>query len=148
MTDFTEKLRHYCRNPKCRARLPRPVSNEREAFCTRGCHTSFYRHRCLICEQPIERTSANRKTCKKRRCQLALKSRARSLGRYYPTGNGKLKQKNPDFIESKQPLGDDRDIAWAIAVNRTRIRAPRRVLDAVFGLIPVHQSVLPLLLAA
>jgi hypothetical protein len=33
----------------------------------------------------------------------------------------------------------DRGIAWAIAVNRTRIVAPRRVLDAVFGKAPLMQ---------
>jgi hypothetical protein len=40
-------LRHRCRNPKCRGKLKTPVENERDAFCTRGCYTSFYRHRCL-----------------------------------------------------------------------------------------------------
>ena len=55
MTEFATNLRRRCRNPKCRLKLPEPVSNEREAFCCRGCYRSFYRHRCLICEQPMER---------------------------------------------------------------------------------------------
>jgi hypothetical protein len=56
MTEFATNLRRRCRNPKCRLKLPEPVSNEREAFCCRGCYRSFYRHRCLICEQPMERS--------------------------------------------------------------------------------------------
>ncbi len=68
MTDFREtKLRYYCRNPKCRSRLPAPVSNERQAFCTRGCHGGFYRHRCIVCEGPIERTVATKMVCRKAR---------------------------------------------------------------------------------
>jgi hypothetical protein len=47
--------RHRCRNPKCRAKLTRPVENEHHAFCTRGCHKSFYYSRCLVCEEPLRR---------------------------------------------------------------------------------------------
>jgi len=36
-------LRHYCRNPRCRSKLPDPVENTREAFCCRGCYRQFYR---------------------------------------------------------------------------------------------------------
>ena len=36
MTEFATEVRHYCRNPKCRSKLPKPVSNEREAFCARA----------------------------------------------------------------------------------------------------------------
>jgi hypothetical protein len=32
------KTKHYCRNPRCRSRLPEPVENEHRAFCTRGCY--------------------------------------------------------------------------------------------------------------
>jgi hypothetical protein len=53
MTD--KALRHRCRNPKCRAKLTRPVENEHHAFCTRGCHKSFYYSRCLVCEEPFRR---------------------------------------------------------------------------------------------
>ena len=31
------EARHYCRNPRCRTKLKVPVSNRRDAFCTRGC---------------------------------------------------------------------------------------------------------------
>src|SRR5215831_5079649 len=49
------KTRHYCRNPRCRSKLPAPVENEHRAFCTRGCFESFYRSRCLVCEEPMRR---------------------------------------------------------------------------------------------
>jgi hypothetical protein len=49
------KTRHYCRNPRCRMKLPVPVENGHHAFCTPGCHTSFYRSRCLVCEDPMRR---------------------------------------------------------------------------------------------
>jgi hypothetical protein len=38
-------LRHYCR--KCRSKLAEPTDNERQAFCSPGCHASFYRNRLL-----------------------------------------------------------------------------------------------------
>ena len=49
------KTRHYCRNPRCRSKLPAPVENEHRAFCARGCFESFYRSRCLVCEEPMRR---------------------------------------------------------------------------------------------
>ena len=44
--------------------------------------------------------------------------------------------KNPIKSGLKTRLADDRGIEWAIAVNSARIRAPRRVLDVVFGHVP------------
>src|SRR6516165_1675905 len=61
--------RKRCRNPRCRSKLPTPVENEHHAFCTPGCHTSFYRSRCLVCEEPIRRKNerqrfgSGHKTC-------------------------------------------------------------------------------------
>ena len=52
---FSETFRHYCGNPRCRSKLKAPVENMREAFCVRGCHTQYYRKRCIVCEQPMER---------------------------------------------------------------------------------------------
>jgi hypothetical protein len=62
-------------------KLTEPVSNEREAFCCRGCYRSFYRHRCLICEQPMERKTERQLVCGKRKCRNALAARC-GLGRY------------------------------------------------------------------
>src|SRR5215471_18245441 len=81
MTEFTETLRHYCRNPRCRSKLASPVSNPREAFCTRGCYSSFYLHRCVACERPIERKRADQKVCRKPKCRSALRDRS-AFSRY------------------------------------------------------------------
>ena len=70
MTEFTQTLRHYCRNPRCRSKLPSPASDPREAFCTRGCHSSFYLKRCLVCEndKPAGSTT-RRKLCRRPKCE-------------------------------------------------------------------------------
>jgi hypothetical protein len=41
----SQGLRHHCRNPRCRKKLKEPVENLHKAFCTSGCHFSFYRPR-------------------------------------------------------------------------------------------------------
>ena len=70
MTEFTQTLRHYCRNPRCRSKLPSPASDPRKAFCTHGCHSSFYLKRCLVCEndKPAGST-ARRKLCRRPKCE-------------------------------------------------------------------------------
>jgi hypothetical protein len=73
MTEFKTETRTYCRNPKCRMKLPTPVSNPREAFCTPGCYRGFYRTRCLICEEAFERKNEARKVCGKRKCRNTLR---------------------------------------------------------------------------
>ena len=50
------KIRHRCRNPRCRLKLPAPVENEHRAFCTHGCYESFYRNRCRVCERDLRKT--------------------------------------------------------------------------------------------
>jgi hypothetical protein len=97
-------VRRYCRNPRCRSKLPAPVSNRREAFCTRGCHNSFYRHRCLICERPIEQPKRGRRLiCKKAKCRSALRSNY-GLGRYRTSFAAKSVSNKADFIGVKEPL--------------------------------------------
>jgi hypothetical protein len=54
-------LRHYCRNVRCRSKLKAPVENEHHAFCTPGCHQSFYWSRCLVCEKVIRRKNEHQK---------------------------------------------------------------------------------------
>jgi len=70
MTEFTQTLRHYCRNPRCRSKLSSPAFDPRKAFCTRGCHSSFYLKRCLVCEndKPAGST-ARRKLCRRPKCE-------------------------------------------------------------------------------
>jgi hypothetical protein len=50
------EVRRYCRNLKCRSKLPAPIENVRKAFCCRGCHESFYRNRCRVCERDLRKT--------------------------------------------------------------------------------------------
>jgi hypothetical protein len=99
MTDFKTETRKRCRNPKCRMKLSTPVENEREAFCCRGCYQSFYLHRCIVCEGEIERTTANRKICKKSKCRNAL---AAGLGPGRFHGNPATTYQHPKNIELTQ----------------------------------------------
>jgi hypothetical protein len=55
------EARHFCRNPRCRMKLPAPVENLHKAFCTRGCHESFYLSRCLVCEDQMIRKRSNQR---------------------------------------------------------------------------------------
>ena len=92
VTEFKQDLRLKCRNPRCRMKLPAPVSNPREAFCTRGCHTAFYRSRCLVCEEPIERSRDDQKICRKANCRSAWRART-GFGRYIASSAAKLPSK-------------------------------------------------------
>jgi hypothetical protein len=69
--------RHFCRNPRCRSRLPTPVDNRRHAFCTLTCHRTFYFSRCVVCER--RKRSAKAATCG-RRCR----AEQRRLPRAFP----------------------------------------------------------------
>jgi hypothetical protein len=53
---MTAPLRHRCRNPRCRMKLPAPVEIAHRAFCTRGCYESFYQNRCRVCEGDLRKT--------------------------------------------------------------------------------------------
>jgi len=83
----TQSLRHYCRNPRCRSKLSARVSNPREAFCARGCHSSFYRKRCVACEQPMERKRESQQLCGRRKCEGQFKTLKAHmmLGRHHPS---------------------------------------------------------------
>lgn len=82
MTEFDQTLRHFCRNPKCRAKLPTPAANHREAFCSlkpNGCCDRFYRLRCYVCE---ERKTGRLEalTCGRRKCKNAIRRLKRTKG--------------------------------------------------------------------
>ena len=99
----------YCRHRICRTKLKKPVSNRREAFCSRGCHTSFYLNRCLVCEEPLQRRNKTQKVCRKSRCRNAWRGEA-GFGRYSPSKAVSLASKTPNSIGSKRPLKSNR--AW------------------------------------
>jgi hypothetical protein len=73
MTEFNIELRHRCRNRKCGVKLPRPVEIVQRAFCCRGCHSHFYRRRCVVCECELPPGPANRKLCGKAKCRAAYR---------------------------------------------------------------------------
>ncbi len=80
MVDFNQETRKRCRH--CKMRLPEPTSNERQAFCTRGCYNSFYLHKCRACEKPIEQPKrGTRFLCKKPKCHSAWQHKD-GMGRY------------------------------------------------------------------
>ena len=99
----------FCRNRKCRTKLKAKVSNQCEAFCSRGCHTSFYLKRCIVCEGPLQRRNKTQKVCRKSRCRNAWRARA-GFGRYFPSTGVSSASKTPNSIGSKRPLKPDR--AW------------------------------------
>jgi hypothetical protein len=108
MTGTTE--RQMCRNPRCRSRLPAPVSNPREAFCARGCHTQFYRRRCIACEQPMERKRESQQLCGRRKCegQFKILKAYRMLGRYHPSSAAVDASRNPTKPGTFSRLKTDR----------------------------------------
>ncbi|HEY2108096.1 MAG TPA: hypothetical protein VGH29_20025 [Candidatus Binataceae bacterium] len=132
MTEFPIEGRQYCRNPKCRMKLAKPAVNERNAFCAAGCKRQFYRFRCFVCEEPMERKTEEALICGKRKCHAGLDA-LRRLSGYEPPWQARALSKKPVYKGFYPPAERDRGIGWAIAANSARIRAPRRVLDAVFG---------------
>ena len=61
------EFRYFCRH--CRGKLSTPTANPREAFDSKGCHRSFYRHRCLACEREMPRNSESQKICYRAECK-------------------------------------------------------------------------------
>src|SRR5258708_2214305 len=107
-----KEVRHRCRNPRCRSKLPATVSNSQEAFCARGCYNSFYLSHCLICEDPIEQPRRGKRLiCKKVKCRSALRSNS-CLRRYHTSSAAKSISNETDFIGVKEPLTPQRP--WRI----------------------------------
>lgn len=111
MTEFKLETRKRCRNPKCRSKLPEPVSNDREAFCCVGCYRAFYRHHCVICEEEFERKNEAQKVCRTRKCVNAfrqLKKDNSALGRYFPRSTSSAPSEMPINQGSAVAIADDR----------------------------------------
>src|SRR5262249_43364250 len=82
-------IRHYCRNLKCRSKLPAPIENVRKAFCCRSCHSAFYRTRCLVCEKDIRTdplTGKKRKWSSRKFCGRKCNAEARRFPHVYAWG--------------------------------------------------------------
>ena len=94
MVDFDIQTRKRCRH--CRMRLPEPVVNEREAFCTRGCYGSFYLHRCRVCEAALPKSKGRpRVICKKAKCRNAWNA-GEGFGKYATANFSSQASKNPE----------------------------------------------------
>jgi hypothetical protein len=116
--------RLYCRNPRCRSKLPAPVANLRDAFCARGCCLGFFRTRCLICEAPIEQPKKGvRKHCEKAQCFHAFRY-GTHLGRYAEPKYVKAKSETPDSIGLKLAPKPDRACLDTKAPSWRRIAGP------------------------
>ena len=135
MTGTTE--RQMCRNPRCRSRLPAPVSNPREAFCARGCHAQYYRKRCIACEQPMERKRESQQLCKRRKCksQFVVLKAGFLLGHYHPSSHALDASKNATKSGTLSRPKADRPWRHPIAARRTSTAGPakRTAADARGG---------------
>jgi hypothetical protein len=80
----------------------------------------------------MERKTENQLICGKRRCRNALQG-AQNFGRYHTSSSVIDPLKTSIKPGVKSALRTDRGADWAIAVNRSRIYAPKRVIDAFFG---------------
>ena len=129
----------YCRNEGCRLKLPELRENPHSAFCWKGCFEKFYKRKCIVCENPIERTINNRLLCKRPKCRTELRNWPAV---YRPFHHGRLARTLPlqptaSSDPSEVPVNSGfkslpKGIEWAVSDNSSGIRAPRRVLDAVF----------------
>jgi hypothetical protein len=123
MVDFTETaMRKMCRNPRCGCKLPAPVSNPREAFCARGCHSSFYRKRCLVCEEPMDRKTERQLVCGKRKCRNALQG-SFDGGRYHVSSRTISPLKKPIKSGIKSSFNPDRTPPWRVVAAGSPISA-------------------------
>jgi hypothetical protein len=107
MTEFLIEGRQYCRNPKCRMKLAKPIINERNAFCAAGCKRQFYRFRCFVCEEPMERKTEGALTCGKRKCDAGLTA-LRDLPGYQPPRQPAGHAKKPVNAGVDPPVVPDR----------------------------------------
>ena len=67
--ETTTGMRLRCRNPRCLGKLKTPVESKREAFCCSGCFNSYFRKRCLVCEQTYSRAVEHQRLCGRRKCR-------------------------------------------------------------------------------
>ena len=116
-----QELRYRCRH--CRSKLPVPVNNVREAFCARGCHVSFYRIRCRVCEAPIDQPKRGaRLICKKAKCKNAWRM-GLSLGRYHTSAAAESPQEVPVNKGPNPGISGDRASSWRIVAAGAPITA-------------------------
>jgi hypothetical protein len=128
----TPKLRHRCRNPRCRQKLPQPVENERNAFCCRGCFDGFYRVICVVCAKPRKpsRQENHAPVCSDKcrriyhanRAQFASPwggQRASQNAADGPNiGSGLLLENSPDISRAKTAIASPSSMLWPSVAGR------------------------------
>ena len=121
VADLVENLRHQCR--QCRAKLSAPVSNSRDAFCSRGCHSSFFRTRCRVCEKPIEQPARGgcRLICNRAKCKSAWRA-GLGFGRYHTLIRAESISERPVNKGPKVGIAGDR-ASWRVIAAGAPISA-------------------------
>jgi hypothetical protein len=116
----SSNARHLCRNPRCRSKLKAPTDNLRRAFCCRGCHSQFYRTRCLVCEKELPPGRSDRRFCRRPSCRSQYRRNPILFNFDKPktdrtTGPADLSLKSP--IKSGTFGGLETDRTWRIVAG-------------------------------
>lgn len=146
------QLRHYCRNQRCKSRLPAPVENPHLAFCCRGCFQGFYRHRCVVCEESSSKLLCHGKACRTEyrtyRHRFVWDKPERSCKSGPPTANVSATSVRADFAGSRWPDKCGRGWRWEtsgaahVLVNREGASVAR-IVPAAGGWSIVRPKVIP-----
>ena len=119
---FSQDLRHYCRNRHCRSKLKAPVDNPHKAFCTKGCYDSFYLKRCVVCEKEKPSGRSDRKFCRRPKCRTEYHKNPGLFGETASTITVRTdSSKSADSTGTKTGGLDDRP--WRIAAAGSAISA-------------------------
>src|SRR5262249_6926857 len=115
------EFRHYCRHPKCRAKLRAPEPNKHRAFCSKGCRDGFYSRRCLVCERGLPPGRSERNICKRAKCRSAYRQTPQKFAFGHPTSHSaRIAQKVSD---SPRSFWRDRDgRAWHVETVGDELR--------------------------
>jgi hypothetical protein len=114
------ELRHRCRNSRCRSKLSEPTDSPHKAFCARGCHSQFYRRRCIVCEKELPAGRSDRRFCRKPSCRNEYRRNPVLYGAPEPrtapgAGSADLALRNP--IKSGIKAGEESGRPWRIAAG-------------------------------
>ena len=103
--------------------LKEPTDNPREAFCKKGCFTSYYRNRCIVDERPYKRVREDQHTCGRRKCNGELRRHPlRYFGRWLGTPAEALSTpKNPIKSGLKTGIKSLRGWRWEESAEGHRL---------------------------
>jgi hypothetical protein len=118
-------LRHYCRNPRCRGKLPEPVNHPHKAFCRKGCYASFFLNRCAVCEKakPAESTS-RRILCRRPQCRTEYRKNP-DLYSFKGVGSGLAPNASGNVDSTGVKSGGFDDRPWRTVAGKINPAAAR-----------------------